>query len=289
VALRTAELRSERASLERISVASLEALVNALEAKEPYLRGDSARVADFAAMVAAELGMGDEQVEAIRTGGRLHDIGKIGIREEILNKHGPLTDEEFEHVKAHPVTGSDILAPLTHLGPVIGFVRSHHEQWGGRGYPERLVGEEIPFGARVVSIAGVFDALTSPRSIRPAYGKQEAVDIMQKDFETMFAVIKTGGKQYRVSKDDVIAIEKLDGDSGATIVFDEVLMLGDQVGAPRVANAQVTAEVVRQFRDDKVIIFKKRRRKHYRRRNGHRQHLTLVKITDMGAVSSRGA
>ena len=98
----------------------------------------------------------------------------------------------------------------------------------------------------------------------------------------MFAVIKTGGKQYRVSKDDVIAIEKLDGDAGATIVFDEVLMLGDQVGAPRVANAQVTAEVVRQFRDEKKIIFKKRRRKHYRRRNGHRQHLTLVKITDMG-------
>ena len=98
----------------------------------------------------------------------------------------------------------------------------------------------------------------------------------------MFAVIKTGGKQYRVSKDDVIAIEKLEGDAGATIVFDEVLMLGDEVGAPRVVNAQVTAEVVRQFRDEKKIIFKKRRRKHYRRRNGHRQHLTLVKITDMG-------
>ena len=98
----------------------------------------------------------------------------------------------------------------------------------------------------------------------------------------MFAVIKTGGKQYRVSKDDVIAVEKLEGDAGSTVVFDEVLMLGDQVGAPSVVNAQVTAEVVRQFRDDKVIIFKKRRRKHYRRRNGHRQHLTLVKITDMG-------
>ena len=98
----------------------------------------------------------------------------------------------------------------------------------------------------------------------------------------MFAVIKTGGKQYRVSKDDVIAVEKLDGDAGATIVFDEVLMLGDTVGAPRVDGAQVTAEVVRQFRDEKKIIFKKRRRKHYRRRNGHRQHLTLVKITDMG-------
>jgi large subunit ribosomal protein L21 len=99
----------------------------------------------------------------------------------------------------------------------------------------------------------------------------------------MFAVIKTGGKQYRVAKDDVIAVEKLAGDAGATIVFEEVLVLGGRVGTPRIANAKVTAEVVRQFRDDKKIIFKKRRRKHYRRRTGHRQHLTLVKITDLGA------
>ena len=98
----------------------------------------------------------------------------------------------------------------------------------------------------------------------------------------MFAVIKTGGKQYRVSKDDVIAVEKLDGEDGETIVFDDVLMLGDKVGQPQVADAKVVGEVLRQFRDEKKIIFKKRRRKHYRRRNGHRQYLTLVKIIDMG-------
>jgi len=98
----------------------------------------------------------------------------------------------------------------------------------------------------------------------------------------MFAVIKTGGKQYRVSKDDVIAIEKLEGDAGATIVFDDVLALGDKLGSPRIADAKVVGEVIRQFRDEKKVIFKKRRRKHYRRHNGHRQHLTLVKITDMG-------
>lgn len=98
----------------------------------------------------------------------------------------------------------------------------------------------------------------------------------------MFAVIKTGGKQYRVAKDDVIAVEKLDADAGATVVFDTVLALGDQIGAPSIADAKVAAVVVRQFRDEKKIIFKKRRRKHYRRRTGHRQHLTLVKITDMG-------
>jgi len=98
----------------------------------------------------------------------------------------------------------------------------------------------------------------------------------------MFAVIKTGGKQYRVAKDDIIAVEKLDADAGATVVFDNVLALGDKIGAPRVADAKVVGVVVRQFRDDRKIIFKKRRRKHYRRRTGHRQHLTLVKISDMG-------
>jgi large subunit ribosomal protein L21 len=98
----------------------------------------------------------------------------------------------------------------------------------------------------------------------------------------MFAVIKTGGKQYRVTKDDVIAVEKLDADAGATVVFDVVLALGDKLGAPLIADAKVAGVVVRQFRDDKKIIFKKRRRKHYRRRTGHRQHLTLIKIGDMG-------
>jgi len=98
----------------------------------------------------------------------------------------------------------------------------------------------------------------------------------------MFAVIKTGGKQYRVAKDDVIAVEKLDADAGATVVFDNVLALGDKIGTPAIADAKVAGVVVRQFRDEKKIIFKKRRRKHYRRRTGHRQHLTLVKISDMG-------
>ncbi len=163
VGVRTAELRIERANLERISVATLETLVNALEAKDPYLRGHSARVADSAAMVASEMGLPDDQVELVRTAGRLHDIGKIGIREEILGKQGPLTDEEFEHVKRHPVIGSEILAPLAHLGPVIQFVRSHHERWDGKGYPDGLGGEAIPVGARIIGAVEIYDALTTSR------------------------------------------------------------------------------------------------------------------------------
>ena len=103
----------------------------------------------------------------------------------------------------------------------------------------------------------------------------------------MYAVIKTGGKQYRVAKNDVIKIERLDGEAGAEIVFSEVLMLGGEnpvVGAPRVAGATVTGTVLEQAKGEKVIIFKKRRRKNYRRRNGHRQLLTVVRIADIAVA-----
>src|SRR6266571_3385057 len=119
VTTRTAELQRERMKLERLSIATLEALVNALEAKDPYMRGHSARVADLSATVAHQLGMSEEDVELVRIAGRLHDIGKIGTREAVLNKQGALTPEEFEHVKQHVIIGSQILAPLTHLGDII--------------------------------------------------------------------------------------------------------------------------------------------------------------------------
>ncbi|HKU62151.1 MAG TPA: HD domain-containing phosphohydrolase [Gemmatimonadales bacterium] len=179
VALRVAERRLEQAAQERISVATLEALVNALEAKDPHLRGHSARVADLSASIAAQMGCSDEAVEAIRTGGRLHDIGKIGIREEILNKQGPLTDVEFEHVKQHVLVGSQILAPLVHLKDVITFVRSHHERWDGTGYPDRLAGEAIPLGARIIGAVEIYDALTTSRPYQEKMPPEIAVERMR--------------------------------------------------------------------------------------------------------------
>jgi putative two-component system response regulator len=182
VAARVSERRLEQANQERISVATLEALVNALEAKDPYLRGHSARVADLSAMVAAQASCTDEQIEAVRTGGRLHDIGKIGIREEILNKQGPLTEAEYDHVKQHVTVGSQILSPLVHLGDVIAFVRSHHERWDGTGYPDRLKGEAIPLGARIIGAVEIFDALTTMRpyqeKMSPEVGVQRMRDLV---------------------------------------------------------------------------------------------------------------
>ena len=185
VAARAAERRLDQANQERISVATLEALVNALEAKDPYSRGHSARVADLSAIVAAEAGCNDEQIEAVRTGGRLHDIGKIGIREEILNKQGPLTEEEYEHVKQHVTVGSQILAPLVHLGEVISFVRSHHERWDGTGYPDRLAGEAIPLGARIVGAVEIYDALTTSRPYQEKMPPEVAVERMRDLVGTM--------------------------------------------------------------------------------------------------------
>jgi putative two-component system response regulator len=179
VALRVAERRLEQATQERISVATLEALVNALEAKDPHLRGHSARVADLSASIAAQMGCSDEIVEAIRTGGRLHDIGKIGIREEILNKQGPLTDDEYEHVKQHVLVGSQILAPLVHLKEIITYVRSHHERWDGAGYPDRLAGEAIPLGARIIGAVEVYDALTTSRPYQEKMPPEIAVERMR--------------------------------------------------------------------------------------------------------------
>ena len=172
---RGADLRRERSNLERISVATLEALVNALEAKDPYLRGHSARVADLSAMVAAELGLGDEQIEMVRTAGRLHDIGKIGIRDEVMNKKGPLTAEEFDHVKTHVAIGAQILEPLGHLREVISFVRSHHERADSTGYPDGLSTQATPIGARILGAAEIYDALTTARPYQEKMTPREAV------------------------------------------------------------------------------------------------------------------
>ncbi len=175
VLTRTAELHRQCQRLERIAVATLEALVNMLEAKSPYLRGHSARVADLAATIATRLSLSDDEIERVRIAGRLHDLGKIGTREEVLNKQGPLTPEEFDHVRQHVIIGSQILAPLTHLGDIIRLVRSHHERWDGSGYPDGLRGDDIPLGARIIGAAEVYDALSTSRPYQEKMTPEQAV------------------------------------------------------------------------------------------------------------------
>src|SRR6266851_5777529 len=178
VTTRTAELQRERNRLERVSTATLEALVNALEAKDPYLRGHSARVAFLTAKTATEMSLSEEDVDRVRMAGRLHDLGKIGTRAAVVNKEGPLTADEFEHVKQHVIIGAQILAPLVHLGDIVAMVKSHHERFDGSGYPDGLRCEEVPLGGRVIAAAEVYDALTTSRPYQEKMTPEQAVERM---------------------------------------------------------------------------------------------------------------
>lgn len=166
VAQRTLELEREKEALRDLTVSVAETLINAMEVKDVYLRGHSQRVAELAASMAEELGMSADAVEQVRIAGRLHDVGKIGTREAVLNKPGALTPEEFEHVKEHVRIGMEILAPLKHLGQALTYVKDHHEHWDGSGYPGALKGTGISIGGRILAAADAFDALTSKRAYR---------------------------------------------------------------------------------------------------------------------------
>lgn len=181
VKLRTAELEREKESLRRMTVSIAETLINAMEAKDLYLRGHSQRVSEMAGLVAAELGLDETTCDDIRLAGRLHDVGKIGIREAVLNKPDALTPEEFEHIKDHVRIGVDILAPLFHIGPALRYLQDHHEQWNGSGYPSGLREDQISLGGRILSAADTFDALTSKRAYRDPLPPLEAVDHLRKD------------------------------------------------------------------------------------------------------------
>jgi putative two-component system response regulator len=176
VTRRTNELEDARRRQEELTVRALESLVLAFEARSPYFEGHAARVADLAATIATKLGLVDSEVETVRVAGCLRDLGMIGIRDDVLNKQGPLSPLEQAHVRDHVVVGARILAPLGNLAHVADIVRSHHERWDGTGYPEGLAGTAIPLAARVLHVADVFDALTSPRPYQQAVSRQEALE-----------------------------------------------------------------------------------------------------------------
>ena len=165
--------------LEVLSAGIAETLINAMEAKNAYLRGHSQRVAELAASTADAMGLGAELVEQVRLAGRLHDVGKIGIREVILDKPGRLEPAEYVHVQQHVRIGLEILAPLTHLGVVLDFIADHHERPNGSGYPRCLVGEAISLGGRIIAAADTFEALTSRRAYRDPRTERDTLIFME--------------------------------------------------------------------------------------------------------------
>jgi len=162
--------------LEELFLASVQSLAEALEVKDPYTRGHSVRVSHYSVAIAKEMGLGGELLRRIELGGHVHDIGKIGVREDLLNKAGKLTSEEYEHIMTHPIVGWRILAPLLGDTPeALAIVRSHHEWFDGRGIPDGLAGRNIPLEARIVAAADCFDAMTSDRPYRPGLSIDHAL------------------------------------------------------------------------------------------------------------------
>ncbi|MFL5385289.1 MAG: HD domain-containing phosphohydrolase [Longimicrobiaceae bacterium] len=152
-----------------------------IEAKDRYTSGHCERVADYACRLATEAGIGEREMVWFRMGAFLHDLGKTEVAEEILNKPGRLTDEERTAMERHPIIGDEMLAPVEFPWDIRPMVRSHHERWDGRGYPDGLVGERIPLSARILRIADVFDALTTARSYRRRLTPEEALALMEDD------------------------------------------------------------------------------------------------------------
>jgi HD-GYP domain-containing protein (c-di-GMP phosphodiesterase class II) len=170
---------SVRAAGENLEAAYLEfvsSLANALDARDRYTAGHSWRVSQLSCAIARAMRHGPEEVERLRIGALLHDIGKIGIADDVLQKPGPLTAQEFELVKQHPVIGRRILEEVQGFAPFLGAVELHHENWDGSGYPHGQSGEETPIDARIIHVADAYDAMTTHRSYRRGLTHEEAVE-----------------------------------------------------------------------------------------------------------------
>ena len=167
-------------------VSTLRSLVHTIEAKDVYTQQHSDRVTQIAVKVAQSLVCSEEEIETVRFAGVLHDIGKIGISDSILQKKGSLTDEEYTIIKTHPVVGERILEPLGMMPLEKAIIRHHHERWDGRGYPDGLKEERIPFLARIVALADAYDAMTSNRVYRRALSHEKAVQEIERNSGSQF-------------------------------------------------------------------------------------------------------
>ncbi len=179
-------LASAEAETEAAYVAAIKTLAAALDARDPYTAGHSERVSALSVMVGERLSLDERQIEVLRLGALLHDIGKIGIRDKVLTKNGPLTPDEYEIIKTHPTVGAHILRHVPFLTAHMPIVELHHEQPDGRGYPHGLFGDATPLLARIVHVADAFDAMTSARAYRPAQTDAHAIAELDRCRGTQF-------------------------------------------------------------------------------------------------------
>jgi len=164
----------------------VQAMVRSLEAKDPYTRGHSERVSEYAYQIALEMGIPPEKAELLKKAAQLHDIGKLGIHEDILNKKSSLSESEWDVVHKHPEVGEEILKPVFPDSQMLSVVRSHHERYDGKGYPDGLKGDQLNIFAQIVAVADAYDAMVSARSYKTALTKEEALAGIKEGAETHF-------------------------------------------------------------------------------------------------------
>ncbi len=172
---RTIKLQQAFRTLKKAHLDSVKVLAEAIDAKDPYTRGHSDRVKRMSLAIAREMGFSEERLESLEYGALLHDIGKIGIKDEILQKQGPLNGEEYEYIKEHPLIGVKIVEGVEFFKDKIPIIRHHHEYYDGSGYPDGLAGEAIPIEARIISLPDAFDAMTSARPHRGVMPLQDVL------------------------------------------------------------------------------------------------------------------
>jgi putative nucleotidyltransferase with HDIG domain len=183
VALANARLYED---LHILFISTVTSLANAIDAKSPWTKGHSVRVMQMATHLAREMGLSDEMVERVRLGGLLHDIGKIGIIEALLEKPAALMEDEFPPMRLHPEKGVAILAPIEQLREVLPGILHHHERYDGSGYPHKLKGEAIPLEARIIGVVDAFDAMVAERPYKPGYSATEALSELRRWAGTQF-------------------------------------------------------------------------------------------------------
>ena len=174
-----AELVETNEKLEKAYLDNIETLRFTVEAKDTYTRGHSDRVSEYSVLIGKKLGLSEEDLKTLRVGGLFHDIGKIGVPDNILLKESKLTDEEYNEIKKHPSMGAHILSSATIFQDIIPIVKHHHERYDGNGYPDHLKGEDIPYLARIAAVADSFDAMTSKRTYRDSL----PIDVVISEFK----------------------------------------------------------------------------------------------------------
>lgn len=173
------QLHDKNEELERAYLDTIGILRHTVEAKDPYTRGHSDRVSEYSVLIGKKLGLDDKTLHILKVGGLFHDIGKIGIPDSILLKESKLSDEEYSQIKNHPMIGVHMLGDAAIFKDIIPIVKHHHERYDGRGYPSQLVGDDIPYVARIAAVADTFDAMTSKRSYRDSL----PIDVVRAEIE----------------------------------------------------------------------------------------------------------